>query len=192
MNFNMFISIAVAIVLCVDIWLLIGLLSPIEIKFNTTGRDVKIPCKRKEDAGYDIYPYFKQDYIMIKPHETQMIPTGLKSVIPKGFYVQLKERGSTGTKTAIQQCGVIDSGYRGEWFVPITNGSNRYMFIAKDKDFIEKTFGKNNIIFSYDKAICQATLETLINTKVRRINSITFEKYKNTKRGVGMLGSSGK
>lgn len=192
MNFNMFISIAVALALCVDIWLLIGSLSSIEIKFVTTARDVKIPCKRKEDAGYDIYPYFKEDYIMIKPHETATIPTGLKSVIPKGFYIQLKERGSTGTKTVIQQCGVIDSGFRGEWFVPITNGSNKYMFIAKDNDFIKKKFGADTIILPYDKAICQATIEVLVNSKIKRLKTSEFEKYTNTERGVGMLGSSGK
>lgn len=192
MNFNVFISIIAGISLCIGVWLLIGVLSPVDIKINKMSRDVKVPSKRKEDAGYDIYPHFKQNYIMIKPHETEMIPTGIRSVIPKGFYIQLKERGSTGTKTAIQQCGVIDSGYRGEWVVPITNGSNKYMFVAKDENFIKKNFGENNIILPYDKAICQATIEILVNTKISMLNSVRFKKYMNSERGVGKLGSSGK
>lgn len=192
MNFKIFILLIVIINLYVSIWLLVSALASVTIKFNAISKDVKIPTKRKEDAGYDIYPYFEQDYIMVKPHETVKISTGLRAIIPKGYYIQLRERGSTGSKTVIQQCGVIDSGYRGEWFVPITNGSNKYLFIAKDKDYIDNKFGTDNIILSYDKAICQATIEILVNTKVHKISSLTFQKYMNTERGTGKLGASGK
>ena len=168
------------------------IMTPETIKFYAINRDVVIPSKRKEDAGYDIYPYFKQDYIHIKPHESIMIPTGLKSVIPKGLYIQLKERGSTGSKGVAQRCGVIDSGYRGEWFIPITNTTNRDMFIAKDPDEIYKQFGEYNIVLPYNKAICQAVVERTYNIAIKQISSVTFNKYCKTQRGSGKLGSSGK
>ena len=81
----------------------------------------RIPSKRDEDAGYDIYGLIDEAYIVLAPHETRAIPTGIASACSEEYYFQLHERGSTGTRGISQRCGVIDSGYRGEWFLPITN-----------------------------------------------------------------------
>ena len=74
--------------------------------------DAVIPAKRKEDAGYDLYPCFEEDYLEILPHETRMIPLGVASAFSEDWVMILKERGSTGTKGIAQRAGVIDSGYR--------------------------------------------------------------------------------
>ena len=42
--------------------------------------DAIIPSKRVEDSGYDIYALFDEDYVVIKPHETKILHTGLASV----------------------------------------------------------------------------------------------------------------
>lgn len=81
----------------------------------------RIPSKRDEDAGYDIYGLIDEPYIVLESRETCMIPTGIASACSEEYYFQLHERGSTGTMGISQRCGVIDSGYRGEWFLPITN-----------------------------------------------------------------------
>lgn len=52
-----------------------------------------IPSKRIEDAGYDIYPCFEEDFIIINPHETKLIPTGIASAFNKNYYIQIQERG---------------------------------------------------------------------------------------------------
>ena len=33
--------------------------------------DAKVPQKRYEDAGYDLYPCFEEDYMVIEPHDEQ-------------------------------------------------------------------------------------------------------------------------
>ena len=91
------------------------------VKFAKVRPTAKIPTKRVEDAGYDIYANFEEPFILINPHETKMIPTGIASACDTDYCFVLKERGSTGTKGMAQRCGIIDSGYRSEWFVPITN-----------------------------------------------------------------------
>lgn len=48
------------------------------IKFAKVRPDAKIPTKRVEDAGLDIYACFDEQSIIIRPHTTVMIPTGLK------------------------------------------------------------------------------------------------------------------
>lgn len=161
----------------------------IKINFAKMYNDVKIPTKRDEDAGFDIYARFEEDYICIPPHETKLIPTGLISACDKGYYFQLFERGSTGTKGIAQRCGVIDSGYRDEWFIPITNTTNNYLYIIKKG--VSLNTSTDSIIYPYEKAICQAVILPVPKTEVQEL---TIEEIKNIKslRGEGKLGSSNK
>ncbi len=101
------------------------------IKFAKVKPEAIIPTKRDEDAGYDIYPCFEDDFILIPPHHTRMIPTGIACACDTDYCFIVKERGSTGTKGMAQRCGVIDSGYRNEIFVPITNTTIFDMYIIK-------------------------------------------------------------
>lgn len=104
-----------------------------------------IPTKRDEDAGYDIYPCFEEDYIIIPFHETKMIPTGIASAFTDDYVAILKERGSTGTKGIAQRCGVIDSGFRNEWLCPITNTTDKNIIISKHTiDELIETYSYEN------------------------------------------------
>ena len=77
------------------------------VKFAKVSPTAIIPTKREEDAGYDIYANFDEDYMRINPHETKMIPTGIASACDTDYCFILKERGSTGTKGLAQRCGRI-------------------------------------------------------------------------------------
>ena len=76
-----------------------------------------IPTKEDENAGYDIYACFDEDYMVIPPHSTKLIPTGIASALSDKYYLQVHERGSTGSKGIKYGAGVIDSSYRGENFI---------------------------------------------------------------------------
>lgn len=167
------------------------------IKFAKLDDRAKIPSKRKEDAGLDIYMIMDEDYIILKPHQTVKLKTGLASVIENGYYVQLFERGSTGTKGIIGHSGVIDSGYRGEWIVPLANGNNYPLMIVKEEwlvslpsDVIE-SFEKNYILYPYEKAVCQAVVLPVPNCDVEEICLNDLNNFK-SEREDGKLGSSGK
>ena len=169
----------------------------IDVYFAKTKECAKIPCKKSENAGYDIYACFDEDFIIIRSHRTVLIPTGIASAIDEGCYFQLFERGSTGTKGIGQRCGVIDSGYRNEWFIPITNHNDEdYIVIAKDfvtNETISQTatFGQNYIRYPYEKAICQAVILPVPKTKV---TELSWDELKNmtSERMMGNLGSSNK
>lgn len=75
--------------------------------------------------------------MVIAPQETRIIPTGLISAFPTGYVVILKERRSAGTRGMGQRSGVIDSEYRGEWLVSITNKGHL-------SGLIPRTPGRNN------------------------------------------------
>lgn len=152
-----------------------------------------IPTKEDENMGYDIYADFEEDYMLIYPHETKMIPTGICSACSEDYAIVLKERGSTGTKGIAQRCGVIDSGYRAEWFVPITNTTNIPIVISKKlDDKMKKKFIYGEItVYPYEKAICQAVVLPVPKMNVQEI-SLEMLKSIPSKRKDGKIGSSGK
>lgn len=164
----------------------------VNLKFAKLHEDVIIPSKREEDGGFDINANFNAPYMVIRPQETKIIPTGLISSFPAGHVIVLKERGSTGTKGMAQRAGVIDSGYRGEWLVPITNTNNRPIVILKSTDPEEiKVFERDYVIHPYSKAICQALLLELPTVEIEECPA-TEIMADNSLRGTGRLGSSGK
>lgn len=73
------------------------------------------------DAGMDIYAV---EDISLAPGETKIIPTGLKVAIPLGYELQVRPRSGLSLKTPLRVAnapGTIDSGYRDEIGVIITN-----------------------------------------------------------------------
>lgn len=85
------------------------------------------------DAGMDICA---AEDVIIRPGETVIIPTGLKMVIPEGYEIQVRPRSGISYKTPLRLSnspGTIDSGYRDELGVIMTNTS------ASSKDGDELT-----------------------------------------------------
>lgn len=191
-----------------------------EIKFAKLHPDAKIPNKKDEDAGYDIYAAFDEDYIVIEPGETVKIPTGICSAFDSDYVMVAKERSSTGSKGIGQRAGIIDSGYRGEWLLPLSNHDNYYpVFITKlsKEDTLAKYMQSNNmydfldnsglrseyeeeytlditnnsIFYPYSKAIAQTLLLPVIPATV---SEITVEELQAipSERGAGGFGSTGK
>ena len=177
-----------------------------------------IPTKDDENAGYDIYACFDEDYMIIPAHTTKLIPTGIASALSEKYYLQVHERGSTGSKGMKYSAGVVDSSYRGEIFVAISNVNSKDIIISKldKKELFDKhstnqfeerviKYGDGEfdfvyedddpvyaaIIYPYTKAIAQ-----LVVHKVPKMNvqEISYEELKAipSKRGDGALGSSGK
>lgn len=169
---------------------------PAVINFAKVKEGAIIPSKRDEDAGYDIYACFEEDYMIINPHTTVMIPTGIASAFELGFVAVLKERGSNGVLGIAQRAGIIDSGYRNEWFVPLTNTNDVPIIIAKESYLLNQSVlnlidSLGLIVYPYKKAICQALLLPAPKTSVKEI---TYEELKAipSERGMGSRGSSNK
>ena len=202
-------------------------MSMIELKdndlvFAKVRPDAIIPTKEKENAGYDIYANFENEFLIIPPHKTTLIPTGIASALSDKYYLQVHERGSTGSKGIKYSAGVIDSSYRGEIFIALTNTNSIEVIISKltleelatkygisDKygTYIryDSNYGEGNayiidetvedgltaIIYPYTKAIAQLVVHEVPKMNVKEISYNDLKKIP-SKRGVGVLGSSGK
>lgn len=161
-----------------------------ELYFAKVKPSAIIPSKRDEDAAYDIYACFDEDYLVIPPHKTVLIPTGIATVFSPKWVALLRERGSNGSKGIAQRAGVIDSGYRGEWFVPLTN-TNRVPVVIVKKGVELPLMYNDAIIYPYEKGIAQLLM---VEVPKLRTKEITYEELLrfNSERGTGALGSSGK
>lgn len=76
------------------------------------------------DAGMDVRA---AEDITIFPNETKIIPTGLKMAIPEDYELQVRPRSGLSLNTPLRIAnspGTIDSGYRDEIGIIISNISN--------------------------------------------------------------------
>ena len=163
----------------------------LELLFAKVREGAVIPTKRDEDAGRDLYACFDEDFMIIKSLETKMIPTGIATAFSSQYYAQIQERGSTGTKGMKYGAGVIDSGYRNEWFVPITNCNDKDLIIVKKDAKLNFDKGYEYIAYPYEKAIAQFVM---IEVPKFIESEVSLEELQSIKseRGMGALGSSGK
>lgn len=77
-------------------------------------------------AGADLYAC-NDEKIIIKAHETVLIPTGLSMEIPEGYAGLIYARSGIASKRGLapaNKVGVVDADYRGEVMVALHNHSD--------------------------------------------------------------------
>lgn len=133
------------------------------IYWDKLNERAKLPSKRDEDAGFDIYCDSIEN-IILKPNETKFFTTGLRSAFPSNYWIEIKERGSTGAVGLSVRSGVIDSGYRGEWKIMLTNVNKYPVEFSHNVDKVTYIKGKifknkiKKVIYPLTKAIAQAVV----------------------------------
>ena len=122
-------------------------------------------------AGYDLYSCVDAE-VLIPPHTTVLIGTGLAFEIPDGHFIGLYPRSGIASKRGLRlaNCvGVCDSDYIGEYFIPLHN----------DTDFTQHIESKERIA-------------QMILHKYEEMDSfIVVDNLSVTERGTGGFGSTG-
>jgi dUTP pyrophosphatase len=110
--------------------------------------------------------------IPIMPGKTEVIHTGLYVELPQGWEIQVRSRSGLAAKNKVcvlNSPGTIDSDYRGEIMVILTNlGSENFFVYSGDR------------------------IAQLVLSKVTRIHFDTVDNLSDTARGNGGFGSTGK
>lgn len=138
------------------------------LKFLKLNSNAIIPdYSYKGDAAFNLFSIEK---VLIKPHEHKLIHLGIASEIPNGYFVSIRGRSSLAGKNGIDVLGgVIDSGYRGEWMIILSNtGKVRFEVQIGDK-------------------IAQGILQPTPSVKIIQVRKLT-----ETIRGKKGFGSSGR
>ena len=122
------------------------------------------------DAGMDIKANISEP-IIIKPGERQLIPTGLHTLLPDGYELQIRPRSGLALKyglTCANAVGTVDKNFTGEIGVILIN------------------LGEHNFVVNPGDIIAQAVLN-----KVEKIEWDEVSTLDNTDRGENGFGSTG-
>ena len=138
-----------------------------KLKIKKLHPNATVPTRaHHDDAGVDVYSC---EETVIPPHTTVKVSTGIAYEIPDGYCLFAWDKGSTGSKGLKTLGGVLDSGYRGELFIPIHNLNNEpYTFEGGHK-------------------IAQMVIQKVELWEVEEVSELS-----ESKRGVGGFGSTGK
>ena len=110
--------------------------------------------------------------IMIAPHQTVKIPTGLSMELPENTFGGIYARSGIATKEGLapaNKVGVIDSDYRGEIMVSLHNHSDEYRIVEPGQ------------------RIAQLIIQPYVRAKFTETKTLN-----DTDRGSGGFGSTGK
>lgn len=121
-------------------------------------------------AGYDLYAAI-EDEVIIHPHQTVKVGTGLAFELPDETFGAIFARSGLATKEGLRPAncvGVCDSDYRGEYIVAIHNDTDTARVITNGE------------------RIAQLVLLPFIPMKFTEV-----EYLNKTKRGAGGFGSTG-
>lgn len=148
------------------------------IIFTKINENAKIPTRGSEyAAGYDLYACLNNDSLTILPHETIKISTGLRMVLPDGYFGAIFPRSGLATKQGLRMAncvGVIDQDYRGEWIVSLHNDTEKAQTISNNE------------------RVAQLILLPYQTLEFQEIEEEDFDYNYVTKRGKDGFGSSGR
>lgn len=122
-------------------------------------------------AGYDLFADL-QESVLIQPHETKMIGTGLAMEIPEGYFGGIFARSGLSSKEGLRPAncvGVVDADYRGEVKVALHN----------DGEVVRE--------IKAGQKIAQLVVVPFLGVEFDEV-----EELSETVRGVGGFGSTGK
>lgn len=98
-----------------------------KIKIKKLNENAITPTRgSNQAAGYDLYACITSP-IVITPHSTVKIGTGLAMELPDGYFGAIFARSGLATKEGLRPANcvaVIDPDYRGEWIIPLHNDSD--------------------------------------------------------------------
>ena len=142
-----------------------------EIKVKKLTDTAIVPTKsRTTDAGYDLYA---DEDVALYPEDTKLISTGIAFAIPDGYAGLIWDRSGLGSKGIHRHAGVVDSSYRGEVKVALSNSRSSH---------------EDNIYFiNRGDRIAQILFQ-----KVPHFELVETEELDDTDRGSSGFGSSGK
>mgnify|MGYP003666606979 FL=1 len=143
--------------------------------------DAKLPVRAYQtDAGMDLFYcpngekklYDCTKDFFVPPHESRLLPTGIKVEVPYGYMMEIKNKsGIASKKQLLVGACVVDCGYNGEVYVNLHN------------------IGPHSQSFKPGEKIAQAVLVPISHCNIEE--ALEDKLNKKTERGSGGFGSTG-
>jgi dUTP pyrophosphatase len=151
-----------------------------KVKVKKLHPDAVIPAYATEgSSGFDLVAL---EDVYIAPGYTKLVRTGLSVAVPTGFELQVRPRSGISLKTPLRIAnapGTVDSDYRGEVCIIITNtdgsGYEEWEYMSKDYKITK------------GERIAQGVICPIIKAEIEVVDDLDA-----TERGEGGFGSTGK
>lgn len=121
------------------------------------------------DSGWDL-KLVGEKSVVLEPMETRLLNSGVFLELPDNIEAQVRPKSSLSSQGVMVHFGTVDSGYRGEILVAITN------------------LTKGVIMLEVGRKIAQLVFQEKTEVNLQKSEKID----KNTSRGEGGFGSTGK
>lgn len=126
------------------------------------------------DSGMDVYAAGE---MIIRPGETVIVPLGIKMAVPKGYEIQARPRSGLSMNTPLRLSnspGTIDSGYRNEIGIIITNTSEKRTDGLEEEICTLDSKGNKKGIYSVRKGdrIAQLVLQAVPYMSLTVVDSV--------------------
>lgn len=143
----------------------------LKIKRNEGCEDLPLPeYMSKYASGMDLYAAVEES-VFLDTNEIKLIPTGLSIALPVGYEAQIRPRSGLALKhgiTIVNSPGTIDSDYRGEIGIIVSN-------LSKQQFKIERGM-----------RIAQMVIQPVVQAELHVVNEL-----ESTCRGEGGFGHTG-
>ena len=144
----------------------------VKVNIKKLNENATIPTYGSQfSAGADLYAC-NEEPIVIKPHQTVLVKTGIALEIPEGYAGLIYARSGIATKRGLapaNKVGVVDSDYRGEVMVALHNHSSIVQEIEPNERIAQ-----------------------LVVTPFLKVDFCETDELTDTVRGQGGFGSTGK
>ncbi len=144
----------------------------VKVNIKKLNENATIPTYGSQfSAGADLYAC-NEEPIVIKPHQTVLVKTGIALEIPEGYAGLIYARSGIASKRGLapaNKVGVVDSDYRGEVMVALHNHSSIVQEIEPNERIAQ-----------------------LVVTPFLKVDFCETDELTDTVRGEGGFGSTGK
>lgn len=103
-----------------------------DVRADFSSTDTTNPIKAYGDVEFFFNVDKNKQMIKLSPGSRAIIPTGLRTSIPRGYEIQVRMRSGLSIKTGLMMCnaiGVIDEDYTGNIGIILTNQGFEDVFI---------------------------------------------------------------
>ncbi len=141
-------------------------------------REIEVPVEIcRENACLPSYHNLRDAGMVGGPGETVIIPTGLKFAIPEGYEIQVRPRSGITFRTPLRVSnspGTIDSGYRDELGIIMTNTSEPAAGRNEGEYYTPDSRGNKKGIYRVSKGdrIAQLVLQEVPRMRLKVVRSV--------------------
>jgi dUTP pyrophosphatase len=141
------------------------------LEWKPLSTTAKAPAKAHSwDAAYDLYADCPETTIIIAAGKTQIVPTNVAILCPRGWSADIRGRSGMNSKGRLAVLGLVDADYTGMWGVVLYNSTSE------------------DIIITHHDRIAQFTVNPVYSSELVQVEDFKLDQNARASSGFGSTG----